>query len=88
MSSEFPQQAGIDAINRNDNRPEAPETRGFAEEPQLIGTAHELFKSLRIPHTRVRSPIKGMIEHSHLVKERQEWRRWLAATLDEALALD
>ena len=45
MSSEFPQQAGIDMTQRNADRPQTPETSGSLENPQLIGPAHELFKS-------------------------------------------
>lgn len=53
LSSEFPQQAGIDANGRSANRPKHSETRGFLESPRTIEPAHELFKS---PSDTTRNP--------------------------------
>ena len=45
MSSEFPQQAGISATERNAERRKPLETRRFLEQPSPTGTAGEQFKS-------------------------------------------
>ena len=45
MSSEFSQQAGIDATHQNVIRPRSLEPQGSLVEPPPIGTAHEQFNS-------------------------------------------